>query len=429
MKKLLITIPMLIGAALCNAQWAPINSTTTETLNDVDFKDENYGVIVGNRETILLTVDGGISWNDINMGTVRGDIYNVKVHNTDTIFVSSYDQSTTTGIIFLTVDGGSTWMNINESFVLNHRIDLEKNADNGKLFASSDHLISSDMYSSTWDSLISGIAGTTSLDLIRFADSQVGHLSGNVSGMIAYSSTFYRTEDAGTTWYHGDYFSMPNSNAFTTMNFVNSDTAYIFTNQYAGWVPSSINELVRLTNFNLTIPFPGDTAYTYNSSIVNTAMPDYINDARFTNAQNGLALGNTGKIYKTIDGGVNWTVDYTDPCSTCPLYKMDFENGTGYAAGANGLLIKYQLATTINNNTLDPNSVNVYPNPNNGAFKVSVKEGSTAVGEIFNIVGEKIQQIEFQNATTIDLTAQSKGLYFIKVTIDGLSVTKKITVQ
>lgn len=429
MKKIFTTITLFLSALFCHAQWTPINSTTTETLKDVDFMNDSYGVIVGNRGTILLTTNGGTSWTDINNHNVGGDILSVKVWNTDTVFVTNFDQNITTGIVYLTTDGGATWNPIADDYALIHPIDIETNEPNGKLFSSLGNLISKNFNSPVWDTLIKGISGLTSVERLQFANSQVGHLSGNVSGAMTYSTRFFRSEDAGIHWYPGDPFSMPNSDAHTTMSFVNADTSFCFTNQYSNWAPSTTNRLVRLVNFNLSTPSPGNTVYTFDATIINNSMPDYMNDARFENSKNGLALGNMGSVYRTIDGGLNWTIDYTDVCNTCPLNKMDFENGVGYAVGENGILIKYTLQTGLKSNSFNQTMVDVYPNPNNGIFKIIVKSPDTVSGELYNSVGDLIQNIEFKNSIIIDSYNYSSGLYFIKITLNGESVTKKIVIQ
>lgn len=430
MKKILITVPLLMSVFLCKAQWTPINSTTTETLKDVDFMNASYGVIVGNRGTILLTTNGGTSWTDINNQNVGGDILSVKVWNTDTVFVSNFDPNITTGSVLLTTNGGTTWNPIADDYALIHPIDIETNEPNGKVFGSLGNLISKNFNSPVWDTLIRGISGITSLERLQFANSQVGHLSGNVSGAATYSTRFFRSENAGINWYSGDPFSMPNSDAHTTMSFVNADTSFCFTNQYSNWAPSSINRLVRLENFNLSTPSPGNTVYTFDATIINNSMPDYMNDARFENSKNGLALGNMGSIYRTIDGGINWTVDYTDACNSCHLNKMDFENGVGYAVGENGILIKYtSLPTGLKSNSFNQTMVNIYPNPNNGIFKVTVKTPDSVSGAIYNSIGDLIQNIEFKNSITLNFTDYSSGIYFIKIILNGESVTKKIIIE
>lgn len=426
MKKILLTLSSLFAVGLCEAQWTPLNSTTTVTLNDVDFYDDTYGVIVGSANTILLTANGGINWTDINNHNISGDVYSVKIIAPDTIFVTTYDNNTATGVVYVTNNTGLTWTPVATDPTLNRPVDLETNALHGKLFASPGSLLSTNDYGTSWDTLVGGIAGTTSAQLLHFADSQTGHLSGNISGFITYSAYFFRTEDGGTHWYPGDVFSFPNSNAHTAMCFVNADTSYIFMNQYAGFMPSATNRLVRLYNFNLSIPTPGDTSYTFSSTIVNSAMPDYINDGRFENAMNGLALGNAGKIYRTVNGGSSWTVDYADTCSTCALLKMDFENGTGYAVGENGMLVKYGVSTGIN----QPENeipVTIYPNPGTGVFMLKLNSPDKTLVEVLDPLGRKVLSQQAAGECKIDLSGYAKGVYIVK--INGGEAAKKIVIQ
>jgi photosystem II stability/assembly factor-like uncharacterized protein len=428
MKKILLLISSFLSISLCQAQWAPLNSTTSATLRDVDFSDEYYGVIVGDGNTILLTTDGGVSWNDINHHSISGDVYNVKVLHTDTVFVSTYDYNSAITAIYMTENTGATWSLVATDSTTNHRADLETNAPANRLFVSGSNLISSGDYGSSWDTLLNYVAGTTSTELLHFADSQTGHLSGNISGFIGYSAYFFRTADGGHRWYAGDPFSFPNSDALTTMCFVNADTSYAFMNQYAGWAPSATNRLVRMYNFNM-VASPGDTTFTFGSAIVNNAMPDYMNDARFEDARNGLALGNAGKIYRTVNGGSVWTVDYADTCSTCAILKMDFENGVGYAVGENGMLVKYDMATGINNVSNVGPSLSVYPNPGTGVFMIRSGGTAKAILEVYTATGEKILGTTATNEYRLDLSGYAKGMYFAKLSINGKQTVKKIILE
>jgi hypothetical protein len=75
-------------------------------------------------------------------------------------------------------------------------------------------------------------------------------------------------------------------------------------------------------------------------------------------------------------------------------------------------------------------SVNVYPNPSSGIFTVELKN-SVAKGdiEVYNVMGEKVYQSAFSSSGKIDLSSQSKGIYFIQLrTAQGI-VVKKITID
>jgi uncharacterized repeat protein (TIGR01451 family) len=62
----------------------------------------------------------------------------------------------------------------------------------------------------------------------------------------------------------------------------------------------------------------------------------------------------------------------------------------------------------------------LYPNPTNGIFNINSSAPIKTI-EVYNVVGELI--LSQNNATSIDLTNQSKGIYFVK--ING-SVIKKL---
>jgi photosystem II stability/assembly factor-like uncharacterized protein len=430
MKKILLAISALYMAGVCNAQqqWTPLNSTTTEPLNDVDFLDPNYGVIVGNHSTILLTTDGGSTWSDINNANISGDVFNVRVQGVDTIFVSIYDWSIASGTVYYTSNGGVSWTPVAIDNALNHRIDLEARPPFSELYVSASNLMMTNNAGTTWDTLLTNIGGTTSTDLLRFADSQTGSLSGNISGFVGYSAYFFMTTNGGANWYRGESTLFPNADAHTTMSFANADTAYFFMNQYAGWAPGPLNRLVRVWNFNQSVPFPGDTVYTFSSAIVDT-LPDYMNDARFENTMDGLALGNNGKIYRTVNGGTSWTVDYADTCATCPLMKMDFEGGVGYAVGGSGILVKYDTPTGVKNENANELNCTVYPNPSQGIVKIKWASAEPALVEVTDVLGNVVSSSVMQSGVAIDLSGQAKGVYFIQLTAKGKVITKKIVIE
>ena len=71
--------------------------------------------------------------------------------------------------------------------------------------------------------------------------------------------------------------------------------------------------------------------------------------------------------------------------------------------------------------------IQLYPNPTNGNF--TVKGANIAKVEVYNLVGQKVQEAEGQ-VVTLDATNWDKGIYLVNITDrNGAAVTKKLVVQ
>ena len=74
------------------------------------------------------------------------------------------------------------------------------------------------------------------------------------------------------------------------------------------------------------------------------------------------------------------------------------------------------------------NRVRVYPNPTSGICSVSLSNGNTCQVVVYDMLGKLVQQpMMLQNGDFLDLSAQPKGVYFIRVTEEGKVVaTEKV---
>ena len=83
-------------------------------------------------------------------------------------------------------------------------------------------------------------------------------------------------------------------------------------------------------------------------------------------------------------------------------------------------------------NTNPMQTVNLYPNPNNGSFIISYTgAGKQLMVEAYNIMGQQVltQQYPITNTNNIPVTGLSEGVYFVKINVDNIPVkTEKIIV-
>jgi len=91
----------------------------------------------------------------------------------------------------------------------------------------------------------------------------------------------------------------------------------------------------------------------------------------------------------------------------------------------NAALILTNQTLGVNDNTLE-NSITVSPNPTSGLVTVnSISNVKTIT--VFNVAGKLI--LSASNASTVNLSNQAKGIYFVKVQTENGSTTKKIVVK
>lgn len=76
------------------------------------------------------------------------------------------------------------------------------------------------------------------------------------------------------------------------------------------------------------------------------------------------------------------------------------------------------------------NSINIYPNPNNGLFNLQMSQLGAAQIKIYNVLGECVyQNMSTASTIQIDLSAQSDGVYMVQIITEEGTVNKKLNVQ
>lgn len=99
-------------------------------------------------------------------------------------------------------------------------------------------------------------------------------------------------------------------------------------------------------------------------------------------------------------------------------------------------MINVDAVSGVEENTT-VNNVNVYPNPTDGITNIAVNLVNDAQVNVvvYNVYGQLVQVINDSNLNqgannlTFNASSLSSGIYFVKVTIDGETITKKVTVR
>lgn len=223
---------------------------------------------------------------------------------------------------------------------------------------------------------------------------------------------------------------------------VDGDALYIAGN-FMWWdSPTVFNNSVVITSVQT-----GGFLAKYNSS----------GDFGYVTAVNTITPFGISAGPKTINGysTVHLTGDGSVSTITNPVLFEDYINGNtgvylkGYSTEPNqqnSFVSKYitniksgAREINVNNNfnqDLVENNFNIYPNPSDGNFSITIQSNTDAfiAIEICNLLGEQIyskelEVVEDNNQMNIKLNSLSNGVYLIKINTNEKTYLKKITIN
>lgn len=87
--------------------------------------------------------------------------------------------------------------------------------------------------------------------------------------------------------------------------------------------------------------------------------------------------------------------------------------------------IDFTVLTGINDN--NSNGIKIYPNPTAGIMNIAGTNKAKVT--IYNITGMLVAEYENFTEQTIDLSAQPNGIYFVKISTNNFSTTKRLTLN
>jgi photosystem II stability/assembly factor-like uncharacterized protein len=325
------------------------------TLNDHLFLDDLHGWAVGELGTVMVTVDGGTTWQRQQTGT-QLPLSSVTFVNAQVGWVTAVN-----GQFLKTTDGGTTWTLVSTGLTYAASLigadsaggawvsngyagEVSVTTDGGKtwnrrtsgaygtvaatsanvLWAVSGSQLIRTTDGSTWSTIAlpavqSGLY--RSLYDLQAVDANTAWVRGSDSGWNGSSwvSTAFslRTRDGGATWQAFDAATLVNT---TGLHFFDADNGYAGSYYGSPW---------RTTDGGLswqpvTLPASG-----------------YVGTAKAFSARQWMFTDYSGRLYRSTDGGATWVQRPTGAASGPTITGLwFFDSREGLATGADGSLMR-----------------------------------------------------------------------------------------
>ncbi|NHM07122.1 T9SS type A sorting domain-containing protein [Flavobacterium sp. CYK-4] len=296
------------------ATWSLVESTSTANMNRFLFLNEQLGFALGN--VLKKTTDGGNTWSVLS---VPAGGFDLKSWNNQLVISASF------GNMYTSNDLGLTWQEINTPNPTGNYYTVAVDQSNrlvasqeGRLYVTNDGI--------SWSIYLDGIYRSNLMD-ISFSDADRGVVIGDGN----YSSVLYRTADGGMTWKR-ELLQQGQQNKYKTVHFNSSgagitagelNTPVWISNDYGDtWNPGPSNIPVTGAFTSSFIKSNRDFFIgTYNLITAqgllswkaaggwsqNNTTLGLVSAISFSDDNNGVIGGYSGRIFKTTDGGTTWT--------------------------------------------------------------------------------------------------------------------------
>ncbi|MBW8049090.1 MAG: PKD domain-containing protein [Cytophagales bacterium] len=443
---------------------------TSAKLHSVSFPSDSIGYAVGSGGTVLKTTDAGNNWFTQN-STVNDYLYSVYFLN-DTVGFSCGDT-----FVLKTMDGGNSWSNINIGGLPANGYPYQQ------VFFSSDsvgyYMRSSDGFITyVYKTIDGGINWNLQSTLPSFENYSAMFFINDTTGYIMGWFSMLKTIDGGASW--NIQTSIPGGfwNEMQDVFFLNKDTGFavgpgMFHKTTIG------GECVTPASFSfsdslLTVSF-------YDSMFNSTSWYWAFGDGDTSTQQNPIHTYDSAEIYNvcltatsicdtvTICDSVtvsclkpislfsyidsSLSVSFSDSSTGATSWLWDFDDGdtdtiqnpahiyqnpgtytviliAGNVCGSDTIMRSVTVnALGISESVF--NDFKLYPNPNNGNFKIDyqLSKGKKGKLTIFDIMGKKIFTYPLVNETDNLKISKDEvlenGLYFYQIIINNNIVRRE----
>lgn len=379
-----IVLSFISSAQHIGDYWTQQSAGVFNTLEDVDFYDNNFGCAVGVWGHIAVTSNGGQTWE--HKGFNNTSLYAVQQVTKNNIYVAvNFD-------IFFSDDQGDNWINQTSSMASNSLITDIFFLDSlrGWAVGNNNGIIRTIDGGNQWEELSSGLPSGETFWFISvfFTTEQNGWIVGE-NGLVL------KTNNSGDSWEKIDV----SPSYFHKVYFQNS---------MRGWILGAYNTILRTTN--------GGESW---QAVDVTVQSGSFLDISFSSDEIGWIVGGDKTLFKTNNSGETWVKIQGAPNS---LFAINFPtNGVGYMVGGNfgsvsppvGGIWKYNTELSTFEDAF--NDISFYPNPASDFIHVELPESDVYQRiEVFDIQGKFIESYVVTGSQMhIDVSNLEPNLYFI----------------
>ena len=274
----------------------------------------------------------------------------------------------------------------------------------------------------------------------------------NDAGTVGVVNPFTNTADALVSYNEGSSGSQWQRATRNNGNAMDSPTNMVYTSNLSGNYPDMVKSYLVSQCYNLNNVINPQISFSMKYDLELNWDIVYVEYSTDFGA-NWSVLGTMGTNWYNSDRtptttgedcnnclGAQWTgTNTTEATYSYPLNALNTESNiifrivfhTDEAANQLGVNVdNFVINGTLSNTAFEAQNVVVYPNPSNGIFKINFGTIQPLTLEVYDVAGKQIiteKDIIISNfESNLDLSNASNGIYFIKITTENTTFTKRI---
>ena len=408
----LLIVLFLGGYTSSQTDWQLLSSGVSANLYGVHFNDHLTGYVCGSSSTILKTTNGGQNWNLLTAGS-GSQLNKISFVNDLTGYCCGNN------FLLKTTNAGNSWFTILSGLNLytiqcfdtiiycGGEYGVYKSSDAGQ----------------TWNNTITGFSGN--IRGIHFLNTDTGYAMGS-------SGTQKRTSNGGVDWSSGLFWG-PGEYTFSDCQFFNSGSGFVSFSFNSGAPNFQTSYGIYKANdwFNWLIVYSSA-----NMAVTGLTFSGY--DTAFAVGGGWTGLEYQSLIMKSTNGGNNWLAQ--NFVIDKVLRDVCFVNSrTGYAVGNSGTILKTEnggvtavneiSAVKADNFYLSQN----YPNPFNPSSNLEF--GISKLGfvslKVYDVIGNEVATLVNENKPAGSYEVEfngsdfASGIYFYRLKVNGNQIDTK----